>query len=137
MPPLNTSQKAYKRVDNYWGVLLHQQILVYNLKLAWCCIFKVDVIESQFSILQDKIHATRDFEAIRYAHENFLTSLLNQSFLLMKPVSILHTKNAYSKGTVIYYWASGIGGLRVFPLEKIMLKFIFHLKMWCWSFFLQ
>jgi hypothetical protein len=51
---------------------------------------KVDVIESQYSILCEKIGATHDFEAIRLAHDHFLASLLAHSFLLMKPVCILH-----------------------------------------------
>lgn len=48
---------------------------------------QVDVIESQFSILIDKIETTHDFEAIRFAHDHFLGAMLSQAFLLMKPVS--------------------------------------------------
>eukprot|EP00058_Branchiostoma_floridae_P020808 XP_002606298.1 hypothetical protein BRAFLDRAFT_67538 [Branchiostoma floridae] len=46
----------------------------------------VDVLETQFSQLVEKIQATRDFENIRLAHDQFLASLLAQSFILMKPV---------------------------------------------------
>ena len=45
------------------------------------------MIESQFALLMDKVQSTRDFEAIRLAHDHFLTSLLSQSFLQMRPVS--------------------------------------------------
>ncbi|KAI8501363.1 Gamma-tubulin complex component 4 [Branchiostoma belcheri] len=49
-------------------------------------ILGVDVLETQFSQLVEKIQATRDFENIRLAHDQFLSSLLAQSFILMKPV---------------------------------------------------
>uniref|UniRef100_A0A9J7XKG4 Gamma-tubulin complex component n=1 Tax=Cyprinus carpio carpio TaxID=630221 RepID=A0A9J7XKG4_CYPCA len=46
----------------------------------------VDVLESQFSQLLQQINATRDFESIRLAHDHFLSNLLAQSFILLKPV---------------------------------------------------
>ena len=48
---------------------------------------QVDVIDSQYSALIDKIKTTRDFEAVRLAHDQFLSALLSQSFVHMKPVS--------------------------------------------------
>lgn len=61
------------------------------LKGSWCslgCVgIQVDVLEAQYSQLVEKINSTRDFESIRLAHDNFLTTLMAQSFLLMKPVS--------------------------------------------------
>lgn len=48
---------------------------------------QVDVLEVQYSQLVEKINSTRDFESIRLSHDNFLTTLMAQSFLLMKPVS--------------------------------------------------
>lgn len=50
-------------------------------------IHQVDVLESQFSQLLQQINATRDFESIRLAHDHFLSNLLAQSFILLKPVS--------------------------------------------------
>ena len=50
------------------------------------------MIESQFSILLEKVETTHDFEAIRFAHDQFLTALLSQAFLLMKPVCLLKCK---------------------------------------------
>lgn len=47
---------------------------------------QVDVLESQFSQLLQQINATRDFESIRLAHDHFLSNLLAQSFILLKPV---------------------------------------------------
>lgn len=49
---------------------------------------QVDVLESQFSQLLQQINATRDFESIRLAHDHFLSNLLAQSFILLKPVRI-------------------------------------------------
>lgn len=51
------------------------------------CVRQVDVLESQFSQLLQQINATRDFESIRLAHDHFLSNLLAQSFILLKPVS--------------------------------------------------
>lgn len=49
---------------------------------------QVDVLESQFSQLLQQINSTRDFESIRLAHDHFLSNLLAQSFILLKPVSV-------------------------------------------------
>lgn len=53
-----------------------------------CMFLKVDVLETQYSQLVEKIKNTRDFEAIRLAHDHFITTLMAQSFLLMKPVNL-------------------------------------------------
>ena len=53
-----------------------------------CMFLKVDVLETQYSQLVEKINNTRDFEAIRLAHDHFITTLMAQSFLLMKPVNL-------------------------------------------------
>lgn len=47
------------------------------------------MLESQFSQLLQLINSTRDFESIRLAHDHFLSNLLAQSFILLKPVSPL------------------------------------------------
>ena len=46
----------------------------------------MDVLEAQYSQLVEKINNTRDFESIRLAHDQFITTMMAQSFLLMKPV---------------------------------------------------
>ncbi|XP_072409004.1 gamma-tubulin complex component 4 isoform X1 [Chiloscyllium punctatum] len=50
------------------------------------CFPQVDVLESQFSQLLQEINSIRDFESIRLAHDRFLSNLLAQSFILLKPV---------------------------------------------------
>ena len=47
------------------------------------------MIESQFGILTDRINSTQDFEMIKVLHEQFLTSLLSQTFVHMKSVSLI------------------------------------------------
>ncbi|XP_061594576.1 gamma-tubulin complex component 4 [Cololabis saira] len=60
----------------------HMAFLIDNLQYY----LQVDVLESQFSQLLQHIHSTRDFESIRLAHDHFLSNLLAQSFILLKPV---------------------------------------------------
>uniref|UniRef100_A0A8C1QIW0 Gamma-tubulin complex component n=1 Tax=Cyprinus carpio TaxID=7962 RepID=A0A8C1QIW0_CYPCA len=68
-----------------WRLRNHMAFLVDNLQYY----LQVDVLESQFSQLLQQINATRDFESIRLAHDHFLSNLLAQSFILLKPVSVL------------------------------------------------
>lgn len=53
----------------------------------------MDVLEAQYTQLVEKINSTRDFESIRLAHDQFVTTLMAQSFLLMKPVKNLNLKD--------------------------------------------
>ncbi|XP_044300830.1 gamma-tubulin complex component 4 isoform X1 [Varanus komodoensis] len=64
-----------------WRLRHHMTFLVDNLQYY----LQVDVLESQFSQLLQQINATRDFESIRLAHDHFLSNLLAQSFILLKP----------------------------------------------------
>lgn len=65
-----------------WRVRNHMAFLVDNLQYY----LQVDVLESQFSQLLQRINSIRDFESIRLAHDHFLSNLLAQSFILLKPV---------------------------------------------------
>ncbi|XP_064422165.1 gamma-tubulin complex component 4 isoform X2 [Latimeria chalumnae] len=65
-----------------WRLRNHMAFLVDNLQYY----LQVDVLESQFSQLLQQINSTRDFESIRLAHDYFLSNLLAQSFILLKPV---------------------------------------------------
>ncbi|XP_072479899.1 gamma-tubulin complex component 4-like isoform X4 [Notamacropus eugenii] len=66
-----------------WRLRNHMAFLVDNLQYY----LQVDVLESQFSQLLHQINSTRDFESIQLAHDHFLSNLLAQSFILLKPVS--------------------------------------------------
>uniref|UniRef100_A0A673JW44 Gamma-tubulin complex component n=1 Tax=Sinocyclocheilus rhinocerous TaxID=307959 RepID=A0A673JW44_9TELE len=65
-----------------WRLRNHMAFLVDNLQYY----LQVDVLESQFLQLLQQINSTRDFESIRLAHDHFLSNLLAQSFILLKPV---------------------------------------------------
>ncbi|KAK1890862.1 Gamma-tubulin complex component 4 [Dissostichus eleginoides] len=65
-----------------WRLRNHMAFLIDNLQYY----LQVDVLESQFSQLLQLINSTRDFESIRLAHDHFLSNLLAQSFILLKPV---------------------------------------------------
>ncbi|CAL1526599.1 unnamed protein product, partial [Lymnaea stagnalis] len=65
-----------------WQLRTHMAFLVDNLQYY----LQVDVIESHYKILLDKINSTKDFEAVKLAHERFLSSLLAQSFVHMRTV---------------------------------------------------
>lgn len=82
--------------SNKWWLRSHMAFLVDNLQYY----LQVDVIESQYSILMNKIENTRDFEVLRLAHDHFLSSLLSQCFIHMKHISgclkeILELCNAF------------------------------------------
>ncbi|MEQ2158345.1 Gamma-tubulin complex component 4, partial [Goodea atripinnis] len=68
-----------------WRLRNHMAFLIDNLQYY----LQVDVLESQFSQLLQQINSTRDFESIRLAHDHFLSNLLAQSFILLKPVELL------------------------------------------------
>lgn len=66
-----------------WQLRNHMSFLVDNLQYY----LQVDVIESQYGILVEKINSTRDYEAVKLAHDHFLSALLAQSFVHMKAVA--------------------------------------------------
>ncbi|KAE8618021.1 hypothetical protein XENTR_v10009254 [Xenopus tropicalis] len=80
-----------------WRLRNHMAFLVDNLQYY----LQVDVLESQFSQLLQQINSTRDFESIRLAHDHFLSNLLAQSFILLKPVSVqMMQEGTYCRATV-------------------------------------
>ena len=65
-----------------WLLRMEMTFLVDNLQYY----LQVDVLETQYSILLDKINSTKDFETLRLAHDQFITTLHAQSFLLTRQV---------------------------------------------------
>lgn len=52
---------------------------------------QVDVIESQFYEMLDKIDESKDFEIIRSTHETFLANLLSQVIqVTLRIISYIH-----------------------------------------------
>ena len=76
-----------------------------DLPYVSCICLQVDVIESQYGLLLDTINSTRDFEAIKLAHEHFLAALLAQSFVHMKSVSS-HWHLFQTFLTLLCHWES-------------------------------
>lgn len=77
------SNAQISNMTKIWLSRMHMAFLVDNLQYY----LQVDVLEAQYTQLVEKINSTRDFESIRLAHDQFVTTLMAQSFLLMKPVS--------------------------------------------------
>lgn len=78
---LSTAQLS--NMTKIWLARMHMAFLIDNLQYY----LQVDVHETQYSQLVEKINSTRNFESIRLAHDHFITTMMAQSFLLMKPVS--------------------------------------------------
>lgn len=77
------SKKTKFTATTFWQLRNRMGFLVDNLQYY----LQVDVIESQFSRLCDKMKSTRDFEECRVALDAFVTSLLAQCFLLERVMS--------------------------------------------------
>lgn len=75
-------KKKSKISSNVWLTRNHMSFLIDNLQFY----LQADVLETQFSELEENIKASKDFEQIRYAHDTFLTKIQYQSFILNKIV---------------------------------------------------
>ena len=62
------------------------------------------MLEAQHTQLVEKIKSTRDFESIRLAHDQFITTLMAQSFLLMKPVRNADKTEFILRHTVFFFY---------------------------------
>ena len=51
---------------------------------------QVDVLETQYSVLLQKIKSTHDFETVKDAHSDFLSILQSQLFFSLDPVSNIY-----------------------------------------------
>ena len=50
-------------------------------------VLQVDVLETQYTALVEKIRSTHDFETVKNAHSDFLGTLQSQLFFSLEPVS--------------------------------------------------
>ena len=71
-----------------------QQVLLFCPKLelltdqgGFVLFVQVDVLETQFSQLLERVKNTHDFESITFAHEQFLAALQVQLFINMPKVN--------------------------------------------------
>lgn len=78
-------QKGVGRESSFmplWQLRSHMTFLIDNLQYY----LQVDVLESQFAALLEKVKTVKDFEAIQQSHDQFLTSVTSQCFLQLQPV---------------------------------------------------
>lgn len=79
----STSQQRRQCFRPMWRVREHMAFLIRNLQFY----IQVDVIESQWNILQAHIQDSRDFTELVNFHQEYLSALISQSFLDIGSVS--------------------------------------------------
>lgn len=72
----------YKSKTALWQLRNNLMFVIDNLQYY----LQVNVLESQYTILQTAISSTRDFEQIQRAHTIFQANIMSQTFLLMSTV---------------------------------------------------
>ncbi|KAG6544058.1 hypothetical protein Mapa_014475 [Marchantia paleacea] len=76
------SQRRQLRMP-MWRVRQHMTYLITNLQFY----IQVDVIESQWNLLQERVEASKDFTELARFHQEYLSALISQSFLDIGSVS--------------------------------------------------
>ncbi|KAH6555105.1 hypothetical protein KP509_1Z281100 [Ceratopteris richardii] len=66
-----------------WRIRQHMTYLITNLQFY----IQVDVIESQWNLLQERVQASKDFTELVKFHQEYLSALISQSFLDIGSVS--------------------------------------------------
>ncbi|KAF5931360.1 hypothetical protein HYC85_032233 [Camellia sinensis] len=77
------SNRGRQRFRPMWRVREHMAFLIRNLQFY----IQVDVIESQWNVLQAHIQDSRDFTELVGFHQEYLSALISQSFLDIGSVS--------------------------------------------------
>ncbi|XP_073310609.1 gamma-tubulin complex component 4 isoform X2 [Primulina huaijiensis] len=72
-----------RRCRPMWRVREHMAFLIRNLQFY----IQVDVVESQWNVLQSRIQSSRDFTELVGYHQEYLSALISQSFLDIGSVS--------------------------------------------------
>lgn len=79
----STSQQRRQRFRPMWRVREHMAFLIRNFQFY----IQVDVIESQWNVLQAHIQNSHDFTELVGFHQEYLSALISQSFLDIGSVS--------------------------------------------------
>lgn len=79
----STSQQRRQRFRPMWRVREHMAFLIRNFQFY----IQVDVIESQWNVLQAHIQNSHDFTELVGFHQEYLSALVSQSFLDIGSVS--------------------------------------------------
>ncbi|KAF8392581.1 hypothetical protein HHK36_022926 [Tetracentron sinense] len=77
------SQQRRQRSRPMWRVREHMAFLIRNLQFY----IQVDVIESQWNVLQSRVQDSHDFTELVGFHQEYLSALISQSFLDIGSVS--------------------------------------------------
>lgn len=77
------TQCVHESEPSVWHLRNRLMFLVDNLQYY----LQVDVLESQYTLLQSAVQATKDFEQIQKAHTLFQANILSQTFLFADKVS--------------------------------------------------
>eukprot|EP01018_Ginkgo_biloba_P006220 Gb_14684 [translate_table: standard] len=83
--PTNSFMSQQRRQQRMpmWRVRQHMTYLITNLQFY----IQVDVIESQWNLLQERVEASEDFTELARFHQEYLSALISQSFLDIGSVS--------------------------------------------------
>ncbi|CAN6693721.1 unnamed protein product [Malus baccata var. baccata] len=73
----SVSQQRRQRSRPMWRIREHMAFLIRNLQFY----IQVDVIESQWNVLQEHIQDSQDFTGLVAVHQEYLSALISQSFL--------------------------------------------------------
>lgn len=79
----SSSQQRRRHIRPMWHVREHMAFLIKNLQFY----IQVDVIESQWNVLQSHIQNSQDFTQLVGFHQEYLAALISQSFLDIGSVS--------------------------------------------------
>nr|CAD7267619.1 unnamed protein product [Timema shepardi] len=104
-----------------WQLRKNLMFFVDNLQYY----LQVDVLESQYMMMQSVINETKDFDLVQKAHSTFLANILSQSFLLMNnPVSEKHLSDDSSNPDV--------NGMRENPVHRGLALFLSLCEKFCY-----
>nr|CAD7401208.1 unnamed protein product [Timema cristinae] len=104
-----------------WQLRMNLMFFVDNLQYY----LQVDVLESQYMMMQSVINETKDFDIVQKAHSTFLANILSQSFLLMNnPVSERRLSDESSNPDV--------NGMRENPVHRGLALFLSLCEKFCY-----
>lgn len=83
--PINRAMATQRQQQRMpmWRIRQHMTYLITNLQFY----IQVDVIESQWNLLQERVEASKDFTELVRFHQEYLSALISQSFLDIGSVS--------------------------------------------------
>eukprot|EP00250_Pteridium_aquilinum_P022274 c25338_g1_i2 orf=77-2320(+) len=79
---ITATQRQQQRMP-MWRIRQHMTYLITNLQFY----IQVDVIESQWNLLQERVQASKDFTELVRFHQEYVSALISQSFLDIGSVS--------------------------------------------------